>query len=139
MSRFIPRFGCRGPETGLAHLATNSVVRHDGAMRAAGRRPPDRQEDGSSDRRWVIVAEDGRYSTIGRASDPTDAEIGEAEDALRRQGLSGWLAVMSGSAYGSKVPSLMAVRPLASPTKHWEDASAACLAAIAARHKDLGD
>lgn len=82
-----------------------------------------RQEDGSSDRRWVIVSEDGRYTTIGRASDPTDAQLREAEDALRRQGLAGWLAVMSGSAYGRKVPSLMVVRPLASPTKSWHEAS----------------
>lgn len=139
MSKSTPRVGRRGPETGFAHLAASFVIRHDGAMRAAGRRPADRQEDGSSDRRWVILAEDGRYSTIGRASDPTDAEVEEAEDALRRQGLSGWLAVMSGSAYGSKMPSLMAVRSLASPTRHWEDASAACLAAIAARRRDLGE
>lgn len=139
MSRSIPRVGRRRPETELAHLAASCVIRHSGAMRATGRRPADRQEDGSSDRRWVLVAEDGRYSTMGRASNPTDAEVEEAEDALRRQGLSGWLAVMSGSAYGSKVPSLMAVRPLASPTKRWEDASAACLAAIAARRKDFGE
>jgi hypothetical protein len=93
----------------------------------------DRQEDSSSDRRWVIVSEDGRYTTIGRASDPTDAQIRDAEDALRRQGLAGWLAVMSGSAYGTKVPSLMAVRPLASPIKPWDEVSAACQVLIEKR------
>ena len=108
-------------------------------MSTIGKQPLNRQEDGSSDRRWVIVSEDGRYATIGRASDPTDAQIREAEDALRRQGLAGWLAVMSGSAYGTKLPSLMAVRPLASPTKPWDEVSAACLAAIEERRKDIGD
>ena len=108
-------------------------------MSTLGKQPVDRQGDGSSDRRWVIVSEDGRYTTIGRASDPTEAQIREAEEALRRQGLAGWLAVMSGSAHGTNVPSLMAVRPLASPTKPWDDVSAACLAAIEECRKDIGD
>ena len=95
-------------------------------MSPTPRHRPDRQ----SDRRWVIVSEDGRYTTIGRSSDPTETEIQEAEDAMRRQGMAGWLAIMSGSAYGAEVPSLMNVRPLASPTKSWTDASAACLEAI---------
>jgi hypothetical protein len=105
-------------------------------MIAIRKQPVDRQEDGSSDRRWVIVSEDGRYTTIGRASDPTDGQIRDAEDALRRQGLAGWLAVMSGSAYGTVVPSLMVVRPLASPTKSWDEVSAACLALIEERRND---
>jgi hypothetical protein len=108
-------------------------------MSTSGEMSADRQKDGSSDRRWVIVAEDGRYSTVGRASDPTDAEIRQAEDALRAQGLAGWLVVMSGSAYGTEVPSLVAVRPLASPTKPWDEVSAVCLAAIVTRRTDLGD
>ena len=83
-----------------------------------------------SDRRWVIVSEDGRYTTIGRATDPTEEELRNAEDSMRRQGVAGWLAVMSGSAYGAELPSLMNVRPLASPVKSWADASAACLEAI---------
>jgi hypothetical protein len=99
----------------------------------------DKQEDGSSDRRWVIVTEDGRYTTIGRASDPTDGQIRAAEDALCRQGLAGWVAVMSGSAYGTKAPSLMVVCPLASPTKSWGEVSAACLALIKKRRNDVGD
>ncbi|MFZ0509017.1 MAG: hypothetical protein WBE85_04625 [Methylocella sp.] len=98
-----------------------------------------RQEDGSSDRRWVVVSEDGRYTTIGRASNPTDGQIRDAEDALRRQGLAGWLAIMSWSAYGTKVPSLIEVRPLASPAKSWDEVSAACLAAIEELRNNPGD
>jgi hypothetical protein len=106
-------------------------------MSPNGRHSADRQEDGTSDRRWVVVSEDGRYSTLGRASDPTDLQIEAAAAALREQGLAGWLAVMSGSPYGKKMPTLMEVRPLASPTRPWQDAAAACLAAIAARRDDI--
>lgn len=95
----------------------------------------DRRDDGTSDRRWVIVSEDGRYVTIGRAIDPTETELQQAEAALRRQGHAGWLAVMSGSVYGESVPSLLAVRPLASPTKPWHEVSAACLAIIQKHRK----
>ncbi len=49
--------------------------------------------------RWVVIAEDGRFSTLGRASDPTEAEIQAAEDGLRSQGLAGWLAIMEGNPY----------------------------------------
>jgi hypothetical protein len=97
----------------------------------------DRREDGASDRRWIVVSEDGRYSTLGRASDPTDLQIEAAAAALRQQGLAGWLAVMSGSPYGKRVPTLLEVRPLASPTRPWTEAAAACLAAIAARREDI--
>ena len=108
-------------------------------MSPNGRHLADRQKDGASDRRWVIVSEDGRYSTLGRATDPTDLQIKAAEEALHAQGLAGWLAVMSGSPYGKRAPTLMEVRPLASPTRPWQDAAAACLTAIAARRKDIDD
>jgi hypothetical protein len=108
-------------------------------MSSHGKHSADRQEDGASDRRWVVVSEDGRFSTLGRASDPTDLQIEAAAEALREQGLAGWLAVMSGSPYGKRVPTLMEVRPLASPTRPWPDAAAACLAAIAARRGDIED
>jgi hypothetical protein len=102
-------------------------------MNTARNHPGGRRPDGSSDRRWVIVVEDGRYSTLGRATDPTATEIREAEDGLRAQGLAGWLAVMSGSPYGPRLPTLMEVQPLASPRSTWAAASSACLAAIAAQ------
>ena len=91
-----------------------------------------RQADGSSDRRWVVLVEDGRFSTLGRARDPSEDEIRRAEEALREQGLSGWLAVMSGSAYGETMPLFVEVRPLADPSTIFTDAVAACQAAIAA-------
>ena len=137
----VPAHAASGGRQSAGHpcLATPSIIGHGYAMSTIRNQPVDRQEDGSSDRRWVIVSEDGQYTTIGRASDPTDGQIRDAENALRRQGLAGWLAVMSGSAYGTNLPSLMAVRPLASPIKSWNEVSAACLKAIEKRRSDLED
>lgn len=88
--------------------------------------------DRSRERRWIIVAPDGRYSTLGRASDPSDAEVRSAEEALRAQGLAGWLAVMEGNPYVGATPRLLEVKPLASPTSSFAEASAACVAAVMA-------
>ena len=89
------------------------------------------------ERRWIVVAADGRFSTLGRASDPSEAEILAAENALRAQGLSGWLAVMEGNPYVGAMPRLLEVRPLAGPTGSFAEASAACVAAVMARRAQL--
>ena len=71
--------------------------------------------DGVGVRRWIVLSEDGRFVTLGRATDPSDEDVGRAEEALRAQGLAGWLAVMSGSPYSQVAPSILMVRPLAGP------------------------
>lgn len=86
----------------------------------------------SRERRWVVLGTDGRYVTLGRASDPSEEEVRAAEDALRAQGLAGWLAVMEGNPYVGVVPKIMQVKPLAEPTVAFEDASATCVRAIQA-------
>jgi hypothetical protein len=88
---------------------------------------PDRRE-----RRWVVLGTDGRYVTLGRASDPSEDEVRSAEQALRTQGLAGWLAVMEGNPYVGAVPRLLEVRPLAAPDIAFADAAAACIRTIAA-------
>lgn len=50
--------------------------------------------DRDHERRWIILGEDGRFTTLARTSDPTEAEIAEVEAAMRAQGVAGWLAVM---------------------------------------------
>lgn len=92
-------------------------------------------EERSTERRWVVVGEDGRYVTLGRASDPTETEILEAEKALLAQGLSGWLAVMQGNPYVGAVPRLMEVRALGKPTAAFEKAADACVEAILSRRR----
>jgi hypothetical protein len=94
---------------------------------------PDLQPDGASDRRWVVIGEDGRYLTLGRAVDPTEDELRDVERQLAAQRIGGWLAVMSSSPYGPVMPSLMMVRPLASPSRPWDAAEQACHALITAQ------
>jgi hypothetical protein len=81
--------------------------------------------NGTCDRRWVVLGEDGRFVTLGRATDPSEGEIANAEAALRAQGLAGWLAIMDGSPYATKMPTLLMVRPLAEPKGTFDAAAEA--------------
>jgi hypothetical protein len=92
----------------------------------------------SRERRWVVIAPDGRYVTLGRQSDPSEREVQDAEDALRAQGLNGWLAIMEGNPWVGRAPRILEVRPLAGPTTEFADAAAACVAAILARRSEVG-
>jgi hypothetical protein len=74
------------------------------------------------DTRWIVLGTDGRHVSLGRASDPSPQEIEQAETALLQQGLSGWLAVMSGDYFGKTSPSLMMVRPLGTPKQPFSEA-----------------
>ena len=48
--------------------------------------------------RWIILGTDGRHVSLGR-SEPSEAEVMAASDALAAQGLSGWLARLHGAYY----------------------------------------
>jgi hypothetical protein len=78
------------------------------------------------ERRWIVLGEDGRHVSVGRHSDPSDAELDTIAEALRAQGSGGWLAMMEGDYYlGRAAPTLMMVRPLTPVTAAWDDAAAA--------------
>ncbi|MCR0983145.1 hypothetical protein [Roseomonas populi] len=94
-------------------------------------------DERSNERRWVVVAEDGRYVTLGRASDPSEEEILGAEKSLVAQGMSGWLAVMQGSPHVGATPRLMEVRVLGKPKAAFAAASDACVAAILERRREV--
>ncbi len=83
------------------------------------------------ERRWIVLASDGRYVTLGRASDPSEEEICLAETSLRNQGLAGWLAVMEGNPYAKNTPRIMEVRSLAEPKLPFSEAAAACIMGLA--------
>jgi hypothetical protein len=94
-------------------------------------------EDRSAERRWIVLAEDGRFVTLGRASDPTEQEILDAEASLIRQGMAGWLAVVQGNLYVGATPRLMEVRPLGQPSSSWDAAAKACVGGIMKRRSDV--
>lgn len=87
---------------------TNSTMQRQGGTR--------------SERRWIILGEDGRYVSIGRHSDPTEEEIKAAEQALLSARTAGWLAVLDGNPYSSDALTLIEVRPLACPSARFADA-----------------
>ena len=48
--------------------------------------------------RWIVLGTDGRHVSLGR-TEPSEAEITAASDALAAQGLSGWLTRLQGEYY----------------------------------------
>jgi hypothetical protein len=48
--------------------------------------------------RWIVLGTDGRHVSLGH-SEPSEAQVKAASDALAAQGLSGWLARMQGEYY----------------------------------------
>lgn len=78
------------------------------------------------ERRWIVLGEDGRHVTLGRESDPTEAEIAAVEQALEAQRLQGWLAIAEGDYYARRGRvSLLMVRPLGTPQVAFDAAAAA--------------
>ncbi len=86
------------------------------------------------ERRWIVLATDGRHVTVGRHTDPTEEEIEAAAKGLAAQGLAGWLAVSEGDYWAKRgTMTVMMVKPLADPATAFEDAVAA-YEAIRASH-----
>ena len=91
-----------------------------------------RQEDGRSDRRWVVMTDDGSMSTLGRATDPTKEELASVQDSLAARGIGGWLAVQSHSFdRAPPPPTFVCVRRLGPSGLSFEHAAAA----VSSRHR----
>jgi hypothetical protein len=96
-----------------------SLAGQERRMTNAARRP-------RGERRWIVLGEDGRHVTLGRHSDPSEAEIAAAEQALAAQSLHGWLAIAEGDYYARRGRvSLLMVRPLGAPQVAFDSAAAA--------------
>lgn len=91
------------------------------------------------ERRWVLLAPDGRYVTVGRNSDPSEQEINTFEADLSKRGLCGWLAIMEGNPWGHRLPSLMLVRPIAQPDTDFAEAARLCVIGIKKSRASLED
>lgn len=77
------------------------------------------------ERRRIVLAEDGRFITLCRATDPTETEIAQAEVVMRAQGVAGWPAVMEGGPWTVARHDLVEARALAGPAGVFADAAAA--------------
>lgn len=60
--------------------------------------------------------EDGSISMLGRARDPSEAEIAVVEEELGRSELGGWLTVQSRILHGTPFPTSIEVRTIGGPT-----------------------
>ncbi|SFL05701.1 hypothetical protein [Falsiroseomonas stagni] len=88
-----------------------------------------------SERRWIILAQDGRHVTMGRAAPPSEAEVEAAAAALVAQGLAGWLATLDGNYWSRRRVVLAPVQMLGDgATLDWP---AAIIAFEAARQRAL--
>ena len=82
--------------------------------------------------RWIVLGTDGRHVSLGR-TEPSDAEIATASNALAAQGLSGWLARMRGEYYSRRKVTLESLQRIGAD--HEADWQAALTAFHAARHR----
>ena len=90
----------------------------------------DAPAESTRERRWLLVASDGRHATLGRARDPSAEELETAAARLGDMNLGGWLAVSEGHYYGPGPFRLMMVRSLAEAAgATWAGAEAAFMAA----------
>lgn len=87
--------------------------------------------------RTIVLGDDGRFVTLGRASHPSDAELAAAAAAMASQGIGGWLSTMAGTLYQRRCPALMQLRELAPPRQSWDAAVAAFRAAHARQQAAL--
>jgi hypothetical protein len=82
--------------------------------------------------RWIVLGTDGRHVSLGR-TEPSEAEIATASDALAAQGLSGWLARMQGDYYSRRKVTLEPLQRIG--IAHDADWQAALAAFHASRHR----
>jgi hypothetical protein len=75
--------------------------------------------------RWIVLGTDGRHVSLGR-TEPSEAEITAASDALAAKRLSGWLARMQGDYYSRRKVTLEPLRRIGAPHEaDWQAALAA--------------
>ncbi len=93
------------------------------------------QKSMPAERRWIILAQDGRHVTMGRAAPPSEDEVEAAAAALAVQGLAGWLATLDGNYWSRRRVALAPVQMLGDDASL--DWSAAITAFEAARQRAL--
>ena len=88
----------------------------------------------TTETRWIVLGTDGRHVSLGR-SEPSEAKVMAASDALAAQGLSGWLARMQGEYYSRRKVTLEPQQRIGA--EHEADWQAALAAFHAARQRAI--
>lgn len=83
---------------------------------------------GEAECRTIVLAQDGRWVSMGRSTRPTAAEIDKATQALAEQGVTAWLATMIGNPYAAERPRIVETRRLTGEGGDFAAAVAAWLA-----------
>ncbi len=84
---------------------------------------PGARAPGAQERRWLVLAQDGRHVTLGRESDPSADEIARCGESLDRVGTPGWLVVSEGGYYNRRTPvRLLMVRQITAIAGEWPEA-----------------
>jgi hypothetical protein len=78
-----------------------------------------RVNDPAREKRWLAVTQAGEHVTLGRHTDPTDAELDQIARQLDGLGTAGWLVVSEGGYHGPGPVSLLQVRRLTSLDGDW--------------------
>ena len=82
-----------------------------------------------TEQRWIVLGADGRHVSLGR-TEPSEAQVKAASDALAAQGLSGWLARMQGDYYSRRKVTLEPLQRIgAAQEPDWQAALSAFLTA----------
>ncbi|MBW4095964.1 MAG: hypothetical protein HIU81_11650 [Acidobacteria bacterium] len=71
------------------------------------------------EKRWLVLAEDGRHITLGRHSNPSDEEVLDVSQQLNGMGLAGWLAISEGGYYSTNAVTLLMVRQITDKLGDW--------------------
>ena len=86
----------------------------------------------TTETRWMVLGTDGRHVSLGR-TEPSEAGVMAASDALAAKGLSGWLARLQGEYYSRQKVTLEPLQRIGAA--HDADWQAALTAFHAARHR----
>ncbi|MEE3501096.1 hypothetical protein [Acidiphilium acidophilum] len=73
--------------------------------------------------------EDGHINTIGRHTEPSQAEIDRVGSAMEAVGVRGWLAIIDRSAYVAGQPKITMVMEMREPKVSFQEAVARFAAA----------
>ena len=76
----------------------------------------------SRERCWLVVADDGTHSIIGRHSDPSKEELDGFAAQVDRRGLTAWLVVSEGVYFSQEPVTLMVVRRISAADGDWATA-----------------